>query len=147
MRIAALGNIGLGSITQAEVDQANTQLERLQIAMSRPNQIVDDARRQGLDEEFITAVSSTRSALFGRLQELAEQVPSLSSQGLDVWLSRARGLESDIQRFETQLTGKLPKEKREQTQRVILWTLGGLAFAGGVLWAANWVSKTWWVGR
>ncbi len=150
MRIAALGHlgsIGLGSMTQAEIDQANQQLEKLQIAMSRPNDIVDQARRTGLDESFVTAISSTRAALFGRLQELADQIPSLSSQGLQTWLSRARGLESDIGVFETQLTGQVPAEQRDQTTRVVLWTLGGLAFAGGVLWVANWVSKTWWVGK
>ena len=45
MRIAALGNIGIGQISQAQVDQANAMLERLQIAMSRPKiLLVDDSR-------------------------------------------------------------------------------------------------------
>lgn len=148
MRIAALGSlgrIGIGSLTQDQVDQANGMLERLQQALSRPTQIVDDARRTGLDDAFTQAIASTRGALFGRLQELSEQIPSLSAQNLDIWLSRARGLESDISRFEQQLTGQLPAERRSRTFRTVGLTIAGVAGVSFVLWAAYRASKTWWV--
>lgn len=97
MKVAALGRLSLGAISDTELVEANSKLERISKIVGDQLAALDDARRAGMPQDLISELSVERQNQIARIQELSSRLDFINENDFRVWLSDARKLEAEAE--------------------------------------------------
>ncbi len=137
MRVAALGHLGLGSLTQAEVQKANSWIETLSAKITEQHQIIGEAQAQGFTPAQLRDLKVAQQGLLQRLQELQVETGNLESARFADWIARARNLGEAIDGQRVELQRRLSASSPRSMGRIVAYTVVAVGGVAGLFWLVN----------
>lgn len=132
----ALGQ-GLGSLSLAQMDQANDKVSELGARLDRQFLIVDRARGAGFDSAIVQDALAQYHRIFADLGDLTREIPSMDPGAFPEWLARVQGVEQQVFAFEQATMDVLPQGVESRNAKLVIATVGAVGVAAIAAYA-------WW---
>lgn len=122
---------GLGAVSEEQITQSNAMIDRLTQRLARQFGIIRDARGAGFDSDVIVDANAEYERLTSQLTGFFATAPDggLSAQAFDEWITRLRGLESQVAVFEQTTTQRLGRAAPQRTAKIVISTAGAVGAA------------------